>query len=153
MASPGFRRAAAVYFLVIALPAIAAGVFGMKVFIDFLGVPYVDGDPDNARGGDPRSRLIFEIVGLAVFVVLGVAQLPGYHRQIFRPSAVSRFFWHRSAAYNGLLLIAYLVVLWPMGRPSSIDWSIVAFFLLLLGPPLLGLGLSLACIRHSDKPS
>ena len=141
------RRRSSIYFLIRALPATFAGLFGVYTFLTFLRLPALDPeDPDYVD----RSWLFLSEFFLLIFVVVGIANLIGYYAQVFRPHTVSRFFWSWSVIYNAILFIAYVALLRHLGRPPAIDLPLVIIIAVFLGTPLIGLVLSFLCVFAKD---
>jgi hypothetical protein len=151
MASPGFRKGVGIYFLILALPGIGVALWGESFFWSFVHLPNHD-DPDDPGGGINYTRLWEGFGGLATLLILGVALVPGYCCQVFRPSSVSQWFWPVSAAYNLLLVLLYGSCAYSMGVPPFIDASTVIAIAIAFGLPLLNLCLSLTC-AVKQRPS
>jgi FtsH-binding integral membrane protein len=144
-----FKKWAAIYFLAIALPATAAGLWGVSSITWLLQLP---ADSDAPEGGRAGHRLFLELdAALCVLVIIGLVNMLGYYRQLRRPHTVLRFFWLWSASYNLVASIALFFFLWPMaGPPTKLD-PFVFVLGLGLAAPLIGLVLSVLCAVADDR--
>ena len=148
MLGPRFKKWAAIYFLAIALPATAAGLWGIISIIWLLQLP---AHPDDPEGGKAGHRLFLSLdVALCLLIVIGLANTVGYYRQLFKPHTVPRFFWPWSAGYNLIVSIALFVFLSPMPRPTELDLFVFGIGLG-LAAPLIGLVLSVLCAAAKDR--
>jgi len=144
MASPGFRKGVAIYFLILSLPGIGVALWGECFFWSFLHLPDHH-DPEDTGSRVNYTRLWEGFCGLTTLLIFGLALVPGYCCQVFRPSYVPLWFWPVSGAYNLFLLLAYGGCAYWMGMPPAMDASIFVAIAIAFGLPLLGLSLSLTC--------
>jgi len=144
-----FKKWAAIYFLAIALPATAAGLWGVSSITWLLQLP---ADSDDPEGGKAGHRLFLELdAALCVLIVIGLVNMLGYYRQLFKPHTVPRFFWLWSTGYNLVTSIAILFFLWPMaGPPTKLD-PFALGLALGVATPLIGLVLSVLCAVAKDR--
>jgi hypothetical protein len=145
-----FKKCAAFYFLAIALPATAAGLWGVGSITMLLGLP---ADSDDPKGAEMGHRLFTELdAALCVLLMVGLVNMIGYYRQLSRPHTMPRWFWSWSAGYNLIALSAVSFAIWGLGAPVFTELDLFAVGILLgLAAPAIGLVLSILCAVGKDR--